>query len=64
MKLIVEVDGNIHLQKEQKERDKFRETILNSIGFRVLRISNDMVLNHISLALDQIRRAIDEARHA
>ncbi|MBK7407885.1 MAG: endonuclease domain-containing protein [Saprospirales bacterium] len=42
-KLIVEIDGDIHLQ--QVEYDKIREDILRQMGFTVLRFKNGEVLN-------------------
>ena len=38
-KLAIELDGKIHLK--YKERDAFRDEVLNSRGIRVLRIRND-----------------------
>lgn len=43
--LIVEVDGPIHIG--QQGRDKERQTILESMGFRVLRFSNAQVLEDV-----------------
>ncbi|MEO6693197.1 MAG: endonuclease domain-containing protein [Saprospiraceae bacterium] len=43
IKLIVEIDGQIHLQ--QKEYDQERQAILEGIGYKVIRIRNDEVKN-------------------
>ncbi|MEP6793264.1 MAG: endonuclease domain-containing protein [Saprospiraceae bacterium] len=43
-KLIVELDGNIHLK--QIEQDLIRTERMNEYGFTVLRFSNTQVLNH------------------
>src|SRR5688572_16931768 len=40
--LVVEVDGGIH--EQQKEYDREREDILHSKGFRILRFSNERVM--------------------
>ena len=42
-KLIVELDGKIHLQ--QVEEDQIRETILEEMGFSILRFRNEEVLH-------------------
>ncbi len=43
IKLIIELDGGIHLQ--QKERDSYRDDILKSKGFKILRIYNEDLTN-------------------
>ena len=43
-KLIVELDGQIHLK--QMDEDLIRTDEMNQYGFKVLRFTNDQVLNH------------------
>ena len=43
IKLIIELDGGVHLR--QKERDENRDKILESRGFKILRINNEDLLN-------------------
>ncbi len=50
--LVVEVDGPIH--NEQQAEDQIRQNYLESIGLRVLRFTNDEVLNHIRTVLREI----------
>ena len=57
--LVIEVDGDIHQQ--QKEADQEREQILTALGFRVLRFSNEYVLEHIDYVLKQIFEALPRA---
>jgi 5-methyltetrahydrofolate--homocysteine methyltransferase len=52
--LIVEVDGDIHDRKEQKEYDSVREEELQSSGYSVLRIKNDEVFNDIESVVERI----------
>ncbi len=56
-RLIVEIDGLIHQLPENKEADAMRTTWLESIGFRVVRFTNDDVLNNV----DSVLRTIQEA---
>lgn len=42
-KVIIEIDGKIH--EFTKEKDKQRETILNDMGFKILRIKNEEFAN-------------------
>ncbi|PYE90058.1 endonuclease domain-containing protein [Phyllobacterium leguminum] len=57
-RLIIEVDGKIHEDEDQRRHDFEREVYLRSQNFRILRVSNadvmlDMpsVLNRIAIAL-------------
>jgi ATP-dependent DNA helicase RecG len=43
-KLIIEVDGGYHNTNEQKEADELRTQILNEIGFKVIRFTNEEVI--------------------
>ncbi len=52
--LVIEVDGGYHETPEQREDDELRTAILNQMGYRVLRFTNDEVLYHI----DDVRQSI------
>ncbi len=54
--LIIEVDGAIHNQ--QKEEDQIRTVLLESLGYKVIRFSNEEVLNDIESVLTQIKNEI------
>jgi len=43
-RLAVELDGSVHSQPSQRRRDAAKEQYLSSIGLRLLRIPNGMVL--------------------
>lgn len=45
-KFIIEVDGKIHERPEIAEYDKVRENDLKKLGFKILRFSNDEVMNN------------------
>ena len=49
-KLIIEIDGRIHLSK--KEYDNYRTSILQNLGYRVIRYSNEEVLRKWPTVLD------------
>jgi len=57
---VIEVDGGIHLTKEQKERDEFRTEVLNSHGYIVIRYSNDEVLNDPFKVANNIKSQLDK----
>ena len=46
-KLIIEVDGRIHLGKEQKENDQGRTYELEGLGLKVIRFTNEEVESNI-----------------
>ncbi|MFN8284799.1 MAG: endonuclease domain-containing protein [Chitinophagales bacterium] len=52
--LSIEVDGGIHLQKEQKEYDKSRTEELNALGIREIRFTNEAIEKNITAVLKQI----------
>ena len=52
--LIVEVEGKIHQQADQKEYDQVRFDELELRNLRVLRIENEEVINTIDTVLEQI----------
>lgn len=53
-KLVVEVDGGQHLEKESIEYDKSRDEYIESIGLKVLRFTNTEVLANIDGVIEII----------
>jgi 5-methyltetrahydrofolate--homocysteine methyltransferase len=53
-KLIIEIDGLIHQLPENKESDEVRTLWLNQKGFKVIRVTNEEVLNKTEEVLDTI----------
>jgi len=56
LRLVVEVDGEVHLDPRQVIHDRNRDHHLTSIGCTVLRFTNDAVVRD----LDTVRRRIAE----
>jgi very-short-patch-repair endonuclease len=52
-KLVIEVDGPIH--QNQQEKDSMKQQYLESLKLRVIRFSNDVVLNNIGEVIKQIK---------
>ncbi len=52
-RLAVEVDGPIH--DHQVEADKIRQELIESLGIRFVRLTNDDVENRLEAAIDKIR---------
>lgn len=53
-KLVIECDGSVHERNEQWHHDQKRDAYLTSQGLRVLRFSNDSILNETQRVLEQI----------
>ena len=56
LKLGIELDWNSHDWKE--EYDNVRTEYLNSNGITILRFTNDMIINNISIVLEQIENQV------
>ena len=56
--LVIEVDGEYHDEKEQQELDQLRTDFLNSVGFEVLRFTNNEVLFDTDHVLNQIKESL------
>ena len=61
-KLVIEVDGGYHAEREQREDDAVREEILNKMGYRVVRFSNEKVLYDTDKTLETIIKIIGNDR--
>ena len=59
-KIIIEVDGGYHDIPEQYLYDRNRENELNELGLKVVRFTNEEVLNSIEKVLKTIEKEIKE----
>ena len=54
VKIAVELDGNIHELKEQQEYDCIRDKIIRMHKIKVVRFTNDEIINNISEVLNKL----------
>ena len=54
-KLIIELDGQVHMNSSATEKDENRTAHIESLGFTVIRFENKMVFNHLESVLKEIR---------
>jgi imidazole glycerol-phosphate synthase subunit HisF len=54
VKLVVEIDGAIHLQKELRENDDLRDKIMTDMGIEILRFKNDEIFHKLSKVVEII----------
>ena len=57
-KLALELDGDIHLRPDVKEKDRIKTRTLEQLGILVLRFQNVEVIYNIEIVLDKIRGVI------
>lgn len=57
--LIIEVDGAYHSEPTQEMNDEYRTEVLKSMGFRVIRFTNEEVLYDIENVIEEIERQIN-----
>ena len=58
LKLVIEVDGNYHLAKEQLLLDKRRTADIEFQGLKVIRFTNDEVMHNLLEVLNKIKEYI------
>lgn len=56
IKLVIEVDGGIHQQKDQEEYDSGRTFELEELGLRIIRFRNEDVLESLETVVTQISK--------
>jgi very-short-patch-repair endonuclease len=60
--LCIELDGGVHDDPDQQQRDQTRTEALNALGIRVLRFRNDQVLSDTRAVLRQIKAELAAAQ--
>ena len=59
IKLVIEIDGGIHLRSENKEYDISRDIILKEFQIEILRFTNDEVINEPDIVIEKIKRTVE-----
>ncbi len=60
LKLIIELDGSIHFESEEKiEHDRKRQSILEKQGYSVIRYTNYKILDDTNSVVNNIIMVID-----
>lgn len=57
-KLVIEVDGGYHDKPKVQELDNLKTSILNELGYKVIRFTNDEVLVNIDSVIETIKGAL------
>ena len=53
-RLVIEVDGGIHVDAEVKEHDENRSAELDRLGITVIRFTNDQIFEQLEQVLEEI----------
>jgi leucyl-tRNA synthetase len=62
--LVVEIDGDTHFTARRTALDIRRTKYLSDLGFRVIRFTNDDVLNQMKYVLREIAKSLDANRES
>ena len=54
--LVIEVDGGYHAERQKQEDDQYRESVLEQMGYHVLRFTNEEVLYEIEDVIERINK--------
>jgi len=54
-RLLVEIDGGIHMKNEAKENDKVRDKYFRELNFKILRFKNDEIEKDIDRVVEKIK---------
>jgi uroporphyrinogen-III synthase len=58
LRLIIELDGDIHDYQGQIDKDDQRDLRLKQLGYQILRVANGMVIREPDLFVEEIRRFV------
>ncbi len=62
LKLAIELDGNVHDDKDQKIYDVKRQEFIETFGITFLRLTNTELLENANLAFAKIEEAIKQLK--
>ncbi len=60
-KLLIEVDGDYHNDPEQKKYDDLRTEYLEDLGYKIVRFTNDEVINNFKKVGEVIKQELDSS---
>jgi len=61
-KIVIELDGGVHNEKEQKQYDGWRTDDIKDLGFIVIRFSNEEVKCNMDKVLNKIKKLGQSSR--
>jgi len=64
LKLIIEIDGDVHEREVKAGRDKVRDEKLKKLGYTILRFHNSVIRNDPDVLIENIRNLVTLPRRA
>lgn len=62
LQLAIEVDGSVHFEEGNQEKDRKREKRLRSLGVHLIRFSDLEVKNNLSWVLEELKGEIEKLK--
>jgi len=62
LKLVIELDGGYHENKEQKEKDEGRSHEINKFGIKILRFTNEEIEHNVLKVMDRIKSEMENIK--
>lgn len=63
VQLAIEVDGSIHFEEGQQEKDAYRQKRLESLGLHFIRFNDLEVKDNLSWVLSELREKIEKLKN-
>ena len=60
LKLVIEIDGGIHLSDEVKDNDKIRDEFMKSLNLKILRFTNNEVSGNGEVVVEKLKDFIEK----
>lgn len=60
LKLVIEIDGGIHLSEEAKNNDKLRDEFMQSLSLNIVRFPNEEVCKNSEMVIEKLRDLIEK----
>ena len=60
MRLVIEVDGEIHTEEDIQNHDEGRTGELERFGIKIIRYTNNQILHERNLVIEKINATIEE----
>ena len=55
LRLVIEIDGNVHNSNYAKEYDAYRDIYMESLDLKIFRFSNEDIFNKLDEVIDKIK---------
>lgn len=64
LKLVIEIDGGVHLSEEAKNNDKIRDEFMLSLDLKIIRFTNDEVDKNGEIVVKRLKDLIERIKNS